>query len=186
MDFSDREVDLVEEGLDLAFRIANLKDSSLMARRICPINIVLCASPAYLKKHGTPLTADQLRSHDLLHYNIAASSTWRLKDKAGKQHLVKTSAKVMANNGDFLVDMAVAGHGIVSTPTFISWKAISTGDLVRILPEYELPQPSAYAVYPQTRYLSQRSRALIDFLLGRFGDNPYWDQPLPRHNKHVL
>ncbi len=82
----------------------------------------------------------------------------------------------MANNGDFLVDMAVAGHGIVSTPTFISWKAISTGDLVRILPEYELPQPSAYAVYPQTRYLSQRSRALIDFLLGRFGDNPYWDQ----------
>jgi len=72
--------------------------------------------------------------------------------------------------------MAVAGHGIVSSPTFISWKAIATGDLVPVLSDYKLPQLNAYAVYPQTRYLSQRTRILIDFLVERFGDNPYWDQ----------
>ena len=71
--------------------------------------------------------------------------------------------------------MAVAGHGIVSSPTFISWKAIATGDLVPVLSDYKLPQLNAYAVYPQIRYLSQRTRILIDFLVERFGDNPYWD-----------
>jgi DNA-binding transcriptional LysR family regulator len=90
--------------------------------------------------------------------------------------MVKMPAKMIANNGDFLKDMAVAGHGILATPTFISWKAIAMGDLVPILSDYKLPQPNAYAVYPQTRYLSQRTRLLIDFLIERFGDNPYWDQ----------
>jgi DNA-binding transcriptional LysR family regulator len=85
---------------------------------------------------------------------------------------------MVANNGDFLKDMAVAGHGIILTPTFISWKAIANGDLVRILPDYSPSQLNAYVVYPQTRYLSQRSRILIDFLVERFGDNPYWDQDI--------
>ena len=176
IDFSDRQVDLVEEGLDLAFRIADLKDSSLMARKISPIRLLLCASPDYLKTHGIPTTPVELRSHHLLHYNISGSSSWKLKDATGKQHLVKIPTKIMANNGDFLVDMAVAGHGIIATPTFISWKAIARGDLLAIMSDYKLPEPDAYAVYPQTRYLSQRARALIDFLVVRFGDSPYWDQ----------
>lgn len=176
IDFSDRQVDLVEEGLDLAFRIADLKDSSLIARKISPIRRILCASPDYLKGHGTPFTPEELKTHKLLHYNVSGSSVWKLMDQKGKQYSIKTSAKIIANNGDFLVDMAVAGHGIVSTPTFISWKAIATGDLVPIMPDYKLPQLDAYAVYPQTRYLSQRARALINFLVQRFGDNPYWDQ----------
>lgn len=81
-----------------------------------------------------------------------------------------------SNNGDFLRDMAIAGHGILATPTFISWKALATGDLIPVLADFILPQRHAYAVYPQTRYLSQRTRVLIDFLVERFGDNPYWDQ----------
>lgn len=176
IDFSDRQVDLVEEGLDLAFRIADLKDSSLIARKISPINIILCASPDYLKKHGKPNTPTDLNNHRLLHYNVSGSSNWKLTDIKGKQHSINISAKIIANNGDFLKDMAVAGHGIVSSPTFISWKAIATGDLVPVLSDYKLPQLNAYAVYPQTRYLSQRTRILIDFLVERFGDNPYWDQ----------
>jgi len=176
INFSDRVIDLVEEGLDLAFRIASLKDSSLIARKISPIKIVLCASPEYLKKYGTPKTAKDLNKHKLLHYNITQSSSWKLTDKKGGTHNISINAKVLANNGDFLKDMAIAGHGIVSSPTFIAWEAISNGELVPILTDYTLPQPNAYAVYPQTRYLSQRTRVLIDFLVERFGDSPYWDK----------
>lgn len=178
IDFSDRQVDLVEEGLDLAFRIADLKDSNLIARKVSPIKLLLCASPEYLKKYGTPKTPNDLKNHHLLYYNIAETNTWKLTDKKGKKHTVSVNAKMIANNGDFLNDMAIAGHGIASSPTFISWQAITTGDLVPVLTDYKLPQPNAYAVYPQTRYLSQRTRILIDFLVERFGDNPYWDQSI--------
>jgi len=175
IDFSDRQIDLVEEGFDLAFRIAELKDSTLIARKISPIRLILCASPNYIKENGMPKTPEELKNHYFLRYNVTGWSSLKLKDKNGKEHVVKLSAKMIANNGDFLKDMAVAGHGIVSSPTFISWKAIATGDLVPVLSDYKLPQPNAYAVYPQTRYLSQRTRILIDFLVERFGDNPYWD-----------
>lgn len=178
IDFSDRQIDLVEEGFDLAFRIAELKDSTLAARKITPIRLMLCASPTYIKKNGMPETPAQLKNHNFLKYSVIGSSSLKLKDKHGKDHTVKPTAKMIANNGDFLKDMAIAGHGIVASPTFISWKAISTGELVPILPEYKLPQPNAYAVYPQTRFVSQRARLLIDFLVERFGDNPYWDQNL--------
>jgi len=176
INFSDRQVDLVEEGMDLAFRIAELKDSNLIARKMSPIKHVLCASPAYLKKQGTPKTPSDLKRHQLLHYNVSGSSTWKLTDRKGEQHLINVSAHVIANNGDFLKDMAISGHGIVMSPTFITWKAISMGELVPILSDYDLPQLNAYAVYPQTRYLSHRTRVLIDFLVERFGNNPYWDQ----------
>jgi DNA-binding transcriptional LysR family regulator len=178
IDFSDRHVDLIENGLDLAFRITDLKDSSLIARKISPIKIILCASPEYLHNYGTPTTPDDLKTHHLLHYNISETNTWKLTDNNGRQYSVSLSAKIKANNGDFLTDMAIAGHGIVSSPTFISWKAIASGKLIPILTDYSLPQPNAYAVYPQTRYLSRRTRTLIDFLVERFGDTPYWDSPI--------
>jgi DNA-binding transcriptional LysR family regulator len=175
INFSDRQVDLIEEGLDLAFRIADLKDSSLVARKISPIKRVLCTSPEYLKKQGIPVTPDDLKNHHLLYYNLTESNTWKFTDKKGKKYTVSVKPKITANNGDFLKNMAMAGHGIVSTPTFIVWKAIAAGDLVPVLTDYQLPQTNAYAVYPQARYLSQRTRCLIDFLVERFGSNPYWD-----------
>ncbi|MDX1519708.1 MAG: LysR family transcriptional regulator [Gammaproteobacteria bacterium] len=176
IDFSDRHVDLVEEGLDLAFRIARLKDSSLVARRICPIRIVLSASPAYLEEHGRPESPADLKHHRLLHYTMTGARSWKLLDQAGNMSTVKISGDIQANNGEFLKDMAVAGHGIVASPTFICWKAIATGDLVPVLCDYRLPEPAAYAVYPGNRYLSRRVRALVDYLVKRFGENPYWDQ----------
>ncbi|GJM04172.1 MAG: LysR family transcriptional regulator [marine bacterium B5-7] len=176
INFSDRQVDLIEEGLDLAFRIGDLKDSSLIARKISPIKIILCASPEYLKQYGTPKIPSELKEHRLLHYNVSGRPQWKLRDKQGKQYLVNISSSLIANNGEFLKDMAIAGHGIVASPTFISWQAIATGDLIPILSNFKLPQINAYAVYPQTRYLSQRTRELINFLIDYFGDNPYWDQ----------
>lgn len=176
IDFSDRLVDLVEQGVDLAIRITALKDSSFKARRICPIRLKLCASPAYLDAHGAPLTPDDLKRHALLGYNIGAGTALKLTDPQGNEHLVQASSRMVANNGDFLRDMALAGHGIVLLPTFIAWQALANGALKPVLETYLPAQLSAWAVYPQTRYLSQRARVFIDFLIDRFGETPYWDQ----------
>jgi DNA-binding transcriptional LysR family regulator len=176
IDFSDRHIDLVERGVDLAIRIADLSDSSLQARRICPIRILLCASPVYLEQVGMPTAPDDLRAHRILQYDIGGGSVLRLQDGQGREFVVQTRPRIVANNGDFLRDMAMAGHGIILTPSFIAWQAIAAGHLVSVMPKYCPQQLSAYAVYPQTRYLSRRARMFIDFLVERFGVNPYWDQ----------
>lgn len=176
IDFSDRHIDLVEQGVDLAVRIADLGDSNLRARRICPVSIVICASPDYLATHGTPRVPADLKSHRILHYDIGTTPVVRLEDRQGTLHSVSASPAIVANNGDFLRDMAMAGHGITVTPAFIAWEAIAAGHLVPILAEFCPMQLEAYAVYPPTRYLSRRSRVFIDFLVERFGENPYWDQ----------
>lgn len=175
IDFSDHQVDLVEQGIDLAIRISDLKDSSLQARRICPIRLQLCASPSYLEKHGTPSKPEDLKDHQVLSYNLVPGSTIRLRNQRGEEQIVHTSARMSANNGDFLHDMALAGHGIVLLPTFIVWKSLAAQDLIHILEPFTPPALNAWAVYPQTRYLSQRTRRFIDFLAERFGDKPYWD-----------
>lgn len=176
IDFSDRQVDLIEQGADLAIRISNLNDSSLQARRICPIRLTLCASPSYLAKNGSPVKPEDLKNHQVLGYTLGSGHTIRLSDQQGDEQLVHTSARIAANNGDFLHDMALAGHGIAILPTFIVWKSLAARELVSVLPSYTLAALSAWAVYPQTRYLSQRARQFIDFLVERFGDEPYWDR----------
>jgi DNA-binding transcriptional LysR family regulator len=176
IDFSDRQIDLVAQGVDLAIRIAELRDSSLKARRICPVRLMLCASPAYLQRHGTPRDAQELARHRILHYDIGGGPVLRLADGRGGEQSLAVQPALVANNGDFLRDMAIAGHGVVLAPTFIAWQAVAMGDLVPLLQACWPPPLNAYAVYPQTRYLSRRARAFIDFLAERFGDNPYWDQ----------
>ncbi|WDE07397.1 LysR family transcriptional regulator [Thalassomonas viridans] len=176
LDFADRQIDLVEEGYELAIRIADLKDSSLQAKRITPVRHVLCASPAYLKAKGTPHTIADLKKHQFLQYGKASHAKITITDPRGKTVSLPITAKMKANNGDFLRDMAIAGHGITYLPTFIAWQAVLTGELVPLLCDHRLPVANVYAVYPQTRFLSQRARVLIDFMAERFGDNPYWDQ----------
>lgn len=176
IDFSDRKVDLIESGADLAIRISRLDDSSLRARRICPIRLLLCASPGYIEARGCPDTPEDLARHSLLRYGIGAGSQVRLEDREGNVHLVQTESRVVANNGDFLRDMAMAGHGIIVIPSFIAWQALASGDLEEIMPGFAPPPLDAWAVYPQTRYLSRRARLFIDFLAERFGERPYWDQ----------
>lgn len=176
VDFSDRQVDLVEQGMDLAIRIAELDDSSLQARRICPIRVLLCASPAYLEKHGRPSCPEDLEHHKVLAYSLGGGPRLRLRDAAGAVTVVPAQSSMAANNGDFLRDMAIAGHGLVQTPSFISWQALASGDLVSLLDDFQPPPLSAWAVYPRNRYLPMRARSFIDFLAERFGENPYWDQ----------
>ena len=176
LDFSDHYIDLVEQGYELAIRIGKLKDSSYQAKRLALIRFVLCASPDYLKWMGVPKTAKDLEKHQFLQYGLSKRDILKLIDSQGRKHNVITKSKIKATNGEFLVDMAVKGHGITRMPTFIAYKTLAKGELVTVLPDYQLPTLNAYAVYPKNRFLSQRCRYLIDFIAERFGDNPYWDR----------
>jgi DNA-binding transcriptional LysR family regulator len=175
IDFSDRQVDLVAQGIDLAIRIAELRDSSLKARLICPIRLMLCASPAYLERHGMPQTPQDLQHHRILQYDIGGGPVLRLADGRGGEQQIQVQPRLIANNGDFLCDMAIAGQGIIQVPSFIAWQAVATGELTTLMPNFWPPHLNAYAVYPQSRYLSRRARSFIDFLADRFGEHPYWD-----------
>ncbi|MBV7315368.1 LysR family transcriptional regulator [Shewanella sp. NIFS-20-20] len=175
LDFSDRHLDLVEEGYELAIRIGELTDSSLQAKRITPIRLILCASPNYLARHGTPSQMADLRHHRFLHYGLTSLEEVRYTDANNVSHKLVFDSKIKANNGDFLLSMAKKGHGIVCSPTFITYEAIASGELIPLLTHYPLPVLYAYAVYPKNRFLSRRSRLLIDFITARFGDKPYWD-----------
>lgn len=177
LDFNDREVDLIQEGFDLAIRIANLPDSSLIARRLAPIELVLCASPAYLEQKGMPETPDELSQHQCLVYSLLRDlDYWHLADRDGKEIKVKIHPYLKATTGEFLKESAVKGQGIIYVPSFIVYKEIECGDLVQVLDEYKLPRLNAYAIYPQTRHLSQRVRAFVDFLVKRYEGTPYWDR----------
>jgi DNA-binding transcriptional LysR family regulator len=179
MDLNDREVNLVEEGFDLAVRIGHLEDSSLVARPLAPIRALLCASPGYLARHGIPAApGDLVRHQGLVYANIPEAQQWRFTDAHGRSVSVRVPVRLRANNGDMLLEAAAAGLGIVATPTFIAYRAVLEGRLVPLLQGYRLPAVHAYAVYPSRRFVTQRVRALIGFLAERFGERPYWDAGL--------
>jgi DNA-binding transcriptional LysR family regulator len=176
LDFNDREVDLIQEGFDLAIRIANLPDSSLIARRFAPVKTVMCASPGYLEQMGIPQSPDELITHQCLVYSLLRDfEYWHLTDAKGNQIKTRIRPYLKASTGEFLRDAAVEGRGIILVPTFIAYKEIDCGALLPLLEEYRTPQINAYAIYPQTRHLSQRVRTFVDLLIKRFEGTPYWD-----------
>ncbi len=176
LDFNDRQTDLMQEGFDLAVRIATLQDSSLIARRLAPIRHVLCASPGYLEKHGTPQTAEELPQHLFLAYsNLLDPGVWTYRGPNGETGSVRMPVHLASSSGEFLMRAAIADSGMVLMPTFYVHDDLRAGRLVRLLADYTWPELSAYAVYPPTRYLSKRVRTLIDFLVQRLAGEPHWD-----------
>ena len=175
---NDRVVDLVEEGYDLAVRIGRLADSSLIARRLAVCRVALCAAPSYLARAGHPASPRDLRRHNCLLYAYAANAAvWRFS-KEGTEAQVEVDGDLMANNGDALRAAAIEGAGIILQPTFIVGDALRDGRLVRLLPEWRIPDLTVHAVYPSTRHLAPKVRGFIDFLVTRFGDPPQWDAGL--------
>jgi DNA-binding transcriptional LysR family regulator len=169
-------VDLVDEGFDLAIRIARLADSSLIARRITPCRIVACAAPAYLKKHGAPRRPADLTAHNCLGYSYAAlRNEWRFTGPDGAES-VRIAGRLNANNGDVLRLAALRGEGIVIQPTFLIGDDLASGELVSILPGFVPDELVIQAVYPHSRHLSVKVRSFIDFLVARFGQDPEWDR----------
>lgn len=175
MTFSDRYVDLLEEGFDLAVRIARLTDSSLIAKRLAPNHTIVCGSPDYLAKHGEPRRPDDLAAHDCLGYTYAADPDhWKFVVD-GKPMSVRVGGRLRANNGEALRIAALNHQGLVYSPSFMVGKDIAAGRLRVVLMEYMPDDSAIYAVYPSRRYLTPKVRAFIDFLTARFGPEPYWD-----------
>lgn len=185
IDFNDRVIDLMEENFDLGIRIAHLKDSSLMARKLAELSTVVCASPEYLLKHGSPKTPQDLLQHDCIVYSyLERPDQWEFLDKNKKLTKINVNRSITANNGEFMRDAAIAGLGILRQPTFIAYEDINAGKLVPILQDYTSTLINAYAIYPPTRHLSQRVRQFIDFLVERYAGQPYWEQCL-KCSKHA-
>jgi DNA-binding transcriptional LysR family regulator len=178
MIMSDRFVDLVDEGFDMAVRIGKLTDSSLVARKLAPNRRTVCAAPAYLQKRGIPTSPDDLKAHECLCYsNLGMAQEWRFVRPDGRPWPVEVSGRLHANNGDALRAAALRGFGLAVLPSFLVGHDFQSGALVSVL-EDVLPQDSAvHAVYPHARHLSPKVRAFVDFLAERFGPVPYWDGP---------
>ncbi|MEM6621714.1 MAG: LysR family transcriptional regulator [Pseudomonadota bacterium] len=176
VNFSDRMVDLVAEGHDLAVRIGNLSDSSLIARRIAEVRLAVVAAPAFWDQHGRPEKPEDLAAFPALCYTGSERvDRWGFTRPDGTAGAVQANVAMRATFGDFLRDAAIEGHGIVLQPSFIIHRAIEAGQLEPVLLDHTWPTVTIFAVYPQTRHLSARARAFIDFLRGRIGAQPDWE-----------
>jgi len=179
LDLNDRNINLVEEGFDMAVRIGELQDSTLVARRLGTARIMTCASRAYLERHGEPAHPDELQQHIGLQYsNISYKQQWRYQTPAGKTIQAQPQVRIRANNGNALAAAASAGLGITRIPTFILGNYVKQGSLVTILNEYQGTAVGIYAVYPPGRFIPRRIQVFSDFLSGRYGEHPYWDAGL--------
>jgi len=179
LDLNDRNINLVEEGFDMAVRIGELQDSSLVARRLGTARNITCASRDYLERHGEPESPEQLHQHIGLQYsNISYRQQWCYVAPTGKTLYAQPQIRIRANNGEALAAAAIADLGITTGPSFILGRHIKDGNLVPILDAYQRPSVGIYAVYPPGRLLPRRVQALSDFLAERFGDRPYWDDGL--------
>ena len=174
----DRFVDLVEEGWDVAVRIGQTGESSMVARKLAACDIVVCGSPDYLAQRGTPRTVAELAGHNCLGYTLSrrlGPDQWAFGRDASV--LVDVAGDLRANNGDALMAAAVAGQGLIYQPTFLVGSALRAGLLVGLeLDHPPLELPGIFAVYPANRRPAAKIRAIIDFLAGRFGRRPPWDR----------
>jgi DNA-binding transcriptional LysR family regulator len=177
VELSDRAVDLVDEGFDLAIRIGDIGSQNLIGRRLGTTELVPCAAPDYLARHGTPRTPEALAQHACLSYEyMPTRGVWRFRDAQGQERTVRIAGPAHANNGRMLVALAVAGLGIALEPDFIVAPEIRTGRLVPLLPAYRPATAPVWAVYPSRRHLSAKVRAFVDFLATRYA-NPEWALP---------
>lgn len=177
IDFSDRRVDLVGEGFDVAVRIGVLADSSLIARKLCPIRSIVAAAPKFWKRHGKPKHPRDLAGLPCVRYSGLARpgvvEFWGPKGEAGS---IEPEIRVLANNGDFLMQMAIDGCGFNIEPTFFLEEALGNGSLEPVLLDYAWSRADLHVVYPPTRQPSARVRAFADAVIAAFKGEPKWDR----------
>lgn len=174
VDFSDRKVDLLSEGFDIAVRIGRLDDSALIARKLGEVNIVAAASPEWIQQHGPIDRPGDLEGAPELTFALRDRKHWTYYAPDGAAVRIRTESGLRSNNGDFLRDAAISGAGVVFEPDFILCDGIRSGALVQLLPAGRFETLSVYAVWPPSRHISRRIRALIDHLVEAFKDEPPW------------
>jgi DNA-binding transcriptional LysR family regulator len=179
MGLSDRMVDLVDEGWDLAVRIGRIRDETMIARKLAPCRTLVAGAPLYLAEHGIPRTVAELRDHNCLGYTLShplGSGRWAFgRDGAVT---VPIQGNFHASNGDALLAAALAGQGLINEPTFIIGDGVRSGRLVALVLDHcPVEMPGVFAVYPSNRRPPAKVRALVDFLVKRLGPAP-WDRNL--------
>ena len=171
---ADRLVDLVEEGYDVAIRIATLESSTLVSKRLAGTRMVLCASPSYLAQHGTPQHPAELAGHAVISYVYwSTRDEWRFQGPEGPVS-VKTNPIMNTNSGDTCRAAALAHQGIVLQPSFLVGPDLAAGTLVELMPQYKSLEMGIYAVYPTRKHVSAKVRVLIEFLQQHFSTQQAW------------
>jgi DNA-binding transcriptional LysR family regulator len=175
LSLGERRVDLVEEGFDIAVRVAAEIEPGYVARRLARARTRLCAAPAYLQARGVPRSPEDLVSHNCMSY---AHKDWRSEwqfRRGSERRTIPITGNFRCDGGSVLVDAAVGGLGIVLEPEFIVCDALRSGQLVHLLPRWQTPEMSVFAVYPQRRHLPLKVRCFIDHLAQMFAPPP-WEQ----------
>jgi DNA-binding transcriptional LysR family regulator len=171
---TDTLVDMVEGGFDIAIRNGDLKDSTLIARKLAPDRRIICASPDYLTKFGEPATPEELRQHQCI--TLAGLENWVFETPNGQQS-IKPKGRLKTDHGDAVREACVDGLGLALNATWSVYKQLERGELVQVLRDYPLVSAAAiWAVYPSSRLLAPKVRAFIDYFSECFGSPPYWEK----------
>jgi DNA-binding transcriptional LysR family regulator len=174
MDMSDRIVDVIDEGYDMAFRTAPLADSSLLARRLAGNPRVLCASPAYIARKGAPRTPEDLVNHDFI--AMVSMPFWYFEGPDGEIAFEIQKPVIKGDNGDLTYDGALHGLGLSLKSLAHVWEDLRDGRLVEVMEDYKVARTGAiWAVYPPTQFVPPKVTALVDFLISKYGRPPYWE-----------
>jgi len=182
---SDRHVNLIEEGFDLAIRVGELQESNLIARRLTSAHLIVCAAPTYLRRAGRPETPADLSRHACLIYQeIEAADAWHFQAADGRSETVRVSGPLSSTNPAFLYRLALAGHGVVIGPSFALGADIADGRLVPLLTEWRRRELPIHALYPHRLLLSAKIRTFVDLLAERLGGDRDRDQG--RHKSDTL
>lgn len=175
--FTDRQVNIVDEGFDLALRIGMLPDSSLIARKLSDIRVITVASPGYLIERGEPESWLQLSDHDcIVDTNFRDAFKWPFLDKNNVMQELPVTARLRFSNAEVCLQAACAGLGIARLPTFVAGEKLRSNEVVPVLAMSEVPPLGLFAIYPPAKHLARKSRALIEFLVAALSGHPVWDQ----------
>jgi DNA-binding transcriptional LysR family regulator len=171
---ADRLVDLVEEGMDLAIRIAQLKDSSLIARKLAPNHRKLVAAPGYVEKWGMPKRPEDLQDHALITLQPGSPiNDWHFVVD-GEERVIRARGLIATNHGDSILALALSGAGLAMLAAHVVGEYVQDGQLISVLDDMVSEDVPIYAVYPSNRHLSPKVRAFVDYLVEIYGPRPYW------------
>lgn len=174
--FSDRVVSLVDEGFDIAVRVGRASDSSLIARKLCEVRIVLVGSAAYLAERGQPTAPEDLARHTcIVDTNFQDPGRWQFRSATGELIAVPVTGRVRYSNAEVCLAAAAAGLGLAYVPGFIAGPAIAAGRVRALLTPFEADPLVVHALYPHSRHLAAKVRALVDFLAARYRATPPWE-----------
>lgn len=177
-ELTDRQVDLIEEGIDVAIQWREqMEDPSVVARRLCVNRRIICAAPSYIERHGKPRTPEELLKHNCLTlYEVSQFNDWAFEDEQAGSRVLHVKGNFRANTADALYEAALAGLGLARLSTWLVMPAIRRGDLVPVLLKYPHESSAYFLIYPHRRHLSQKVRAFVDFLVEEFTPVPPWER----------